>query len=397
MSTLYQELATLARTIPGAKAYHKDTRYPWVLTIDPDGHPKGGLQELWATEVRRNGKERQVRGIVHHTPSLGRTSGVAALLPHDGLGYVFGWADEASKPDRVAQAHQAWADLVRAWASDVGQADPVAQSLLKFLDHVGETAPPSQWTSKDLVLLQVGDILAHEAPTIVNFWTSHVEEAKSGGQQGTCLVCGNTGTLVDTMPQPVKGTLIPGGQTSGIAPISINENAYGYGLTTGLRHAPICTTCAQGIPAALNHLLSDQTRTEKSPGTATTWWVTGNNPWSPNPFLDDPTPDQIKALHEAAHRGIPAGQLEPERWNSLVLAANGPRMIVRGWMNLPLREAQQNLARWFDDTEIEPRFLDGRRYQPLSRLAMATGRHNRQENRYLFVSDKAGAPLPRGQ
>lgn len=390
MTTLFRELRAVAETIGDSKPYHQATRFPWALVLDLDGRPQGGLVPLWTTEELSNGKKRQVRGIEHHTPSLKRTSGVAALVPHDGIGYVLGWADEGSKPERVKKAHQAWADLVREWATEVGRSDPIAQAVLAFLSHAAEVPRPDEWHTKDLVLLQVGQTPAHLAPSLATFWTAHVEGAKSGGQQGICLVCGMSGVLVDTMPQPVKGTLVPGGQSSGIAPISINETAFGFGLTTGLRHVPLCTACAQAIPTALNRLLSDGTRTERTTDTATTWWITGDSMWTPKPFLDDPIPREVKALMQSVRRGLPESAAKAEHWNSVVLSANGPRLIVRDWTSVPLLEVQANIAAWFDDTETEPGRLDGRRYHSLDWLSMATGRHDRQKNRYFSLSDKKG-------
>lgn len=390
MTTLYLELRTLGEQIPDAKAYHQNTKFVWLLSLNASGQPQGVLQPLEATQTGRNGKTRVVRGVSHFTPSLKRTAGVSPLLPHDGIGYVLGWSDPASKPDRVAQCHRAWASLVRSWATDTGAADPIAQALLSFLNHAQAVPRPDEWTSKDNVLIQVEGINAHEAATLVPFWTNHVEGAKSGGSQGLCLVCGDRGTLVDTLPQPVQGPLIPGGQASGIAPISVNASAFGYNLSTGLSHTPVCTKCAQAIPAALNHLLSDSSRTHRGVTTTTTWWVTGDRPWDANPLLDDPQPQQIKALHDAVHTGSRARTVDMARWNGLVLGANGPRMIVHDWTNLPLITVQTNLLQWFHDIAITPRFLQGRTHLPLMSLAMATGRHDRQNNRYLFLSDKAG-------
>ncbi len=390
MTTLYQELRHLAETIDTAKPYHQTTRFPWLLSLDASGRPQGGLQPLWETQVGKNGKERQVRGVQHYTPSLKRTAGVSPIVPHDGIGYVLGWCDEASKPDRIAESHNQWAAMIRAWRSGSGAQDPIASALVQFLGHVGEVDKPDEWASKDAVLVQVDGVNAHLAASIIPFWTSRVEGAKSVGAQGECLVCGSVGSLVATLPQGVKGTLIPGGQTSGVAPISINAPAFGFNLTTGLAHVPICAACAQSIPVALNHLLSDETRTERSTNTATTWWITGDSPWNPNPLLNDPQPGDIKALQEAVHKGVRPKQVSPERWNGLVLAANGPRMIVKDWTSLPLSTVQQNVLDWFSDIEIDSRFIDDRRWPTLTRLAQVTGRHERQGNKYLFLGDRAG-------
>ena len=390
MTTLYQELRALGDALPDAKAYHQNTRFPWLLALDRAGRPLGPLQPLEETQTSKTGKARTVRGVSHFTPSLKRTAGVSPLLPHDGIGYVLGWCDSSSKPDRVAQSHDAWAALVRDWATTIGATDPIAQALLLFLGHTETVLRPAEWTSKDNVLIQIAGTNAHDAATLVPFWTRHVEGAKSAGGQGTCLVCGHAGVLVDTLPQPVQGPLIPGGQTSGIAPISVNSSAFGYNLSMGLAHTPICTNCARAIPAALNHLLSDSARTERGVTTATTWWVTGDQPWDANPLLDEPQPEQVKALHESVCGATLSKSVDMARWNGLVLAANGPRMIVRDWTNLPLIDVQRNVVQWFDDVHLVPRFLDGRPYTPLRVLAMATGRHDGQSNRYLFLSDKAG-------
>ena len=92
----------------------------------------------------------------------------------------------------------------------------------------------SRFSAKDGVLVTVDQSHAHLASSVIGFWSTYAAAKKGSGKLGLCLVCGRTGDLVDTLPQNVKGAYAPGGQSSGVAPISINKAPFGFQLETGL-------------------------------------------------------------------------------------------------------------------------------------------------------------------
>ena len=367
----------------------------WTLEIGSNGDAVApSLVHLTSTtKPDKRGNTKTVEGQSHITPVVDRTFGVSAFIPHDRLGHVLGWCDEESKPERIAASHAAYVGLIEQWANAEGANDPIARALQQFVrsDATRTIQQPDKWTSKDNVLLTVGGILAHRAVSLRTFWTRHVESVKGSGIIGECLICGRVGAVVDTLPQMVKGTLVPGGRAGGVAPISVNASAFGYGLTKGLAHVPICLACAQAVPAALNHLLSDEGRRKRTSSTATTWWIKGTTEFDPLDFLDQAKEGDIAGLIASVESAMPvAAQIDPSVFNGLVVSGNGPRMIINDWMSMPLRDLQANIARWFVDTETEPAWASESRYTPLWLLATSTGRFDSATSRYRQLGDTAG-------
>ena len=391
---MFSELVQYAAQLRSAPPYHQETRYLWSLEIGADGGAEAPrLVPLTHTVTDKRGNVRTVDGSTHLTPVIKRTAGVAPLIPHDGLGYVLGWCDQDSKPERVSKAHSEYVDLIEAWASSDGKDDPVAQALRRFVlsGAVIRVSQPEKWTSKDNVLITVDGLPAHHATSLRSFWTRHVEAEKGTGSTGECLICGKVGPVVDTLPQMVKGPLVPGGQSSGVAPISVNAEAFGYNLTIGLAHVPVCVTCARAIPAALNDLLADEGRSKRAASTVSTWWIKGGTVFDPLAFLDTADEHDVVALIESVESAKrSAVPVDTSMFNGLVVSGNGPRMVVHNWTSVPLAELQRSIARWFADTEMEPERSSDSRYVPLWRLATATGRFERQTSRYRPLGDPAG-------
>lgn len=394
MTGMYRELVRFAEGLPEDKPYHQETQYLWALGLDAEGRPCGAdLIPLTTIQMDRKGNPKVVPGVRHVTPTLKRTSGVDPLVPHDGLAYVLGWCDEKSQPGRVTEAHQAYVGLIQEWANNEGANDPVAKALLQFVsgDAINTIRRPEQWSSKDNLLIQVGPTLAHEARSLSRFWTRHVESSKASGARSACLICGHVGTLVDTLPQMIKGPLVPGGQSSGVAPISVNAAAFGFNLSTGLSHVPVCNECARAIPAAFNDLLGDGARRHRSESAATTWWIRGESQFDPLDAIEQANESDVVALIrsvESAHK-IQA-TIDGDQFNCLVVSGNGPRLIIRDWTSIPLHELRAHVAAWFTDTEMVPEWPNQSRFTPLWTLATATGRFDQKTSRYKWLGEKAG-------
>lgn len=407
MSTLYQALVryALANDLL-EKPYHSATRFLWQLDLKADGSLAS--HELMPLSTRRDigGKIREEAGRVAVVPRMNRTSGVAPMLGADDIAYVFGWVGEAPDPEdekstknyaKVALStrsrHEAWAQLTRDWAaSELASGDPVPAALIRFLDDgIDEVRRPIAWTPKDPVIIHVDGVAATKAQSASRFWTARVEAAKGSSREAMCLICGRIGAVVDSFPQQVKGPLIPGGQTSGVAPVSINEAVYGYGMRRGLDHVPICLTCAQAIPTSLNHLLADPSCTHRTPNAATTWWIEGEGGDDLFETLDSADPLAVSALIQKVENGLGTElTLDVDQFYAVTLEGNASRMVVRDWTHLPLPTLQANILAWFADGQVAPTWPDGRLYYPLWMLAEATGRYDHDKGRYLRPTDKGG-------
>ena len=407
MTTLFEALVKYASDHELLeKPYHAPARFLWQLDLNPDGSLASRELTPLSTPREVRGKIKEERGRIVTVPRMTRTSGVSPMLGADDIAYVLGWVQEA--PDQgdpaasraheksvrdARQRHEAWSALTRQWAASPAAAnDPIPHALATFLERgVDQVQRPAEWTSKDGVIIHVGLVPAPLADSASPFWTQHVEGTKGSSRAGLCLICGRSRACVDTFAQPVKGSLIPSGQTSGVAPVSVNEAVYGYGLRRGLEQVPICVACAQAIPTSLNHLLSDSTRAHRSSDAATTWWVDGVSDFN---ALDELSPAQDSAVAELIER-VHSGSgtrhsLDLDEFYSVTLEANAARMVVRDWTHLPLVTLQGNILAWFADGRVEPLWPQGRTYQPLWLLAAATGRYDADTGRYLRPAEKGG-------
>lgn len=409
MRTLFQALVRFAEAEGLVeKPHHGMAKFYWQLDLHPDGS-LASTELIPLTQDRQRGKTTGTDPYKElFVPRINRTRADEPMLGADDIAYVLGWPetlgqlpeeDEAAFQQRqikaVAQAiqrHKVWTEMIRDWAAyATTRRDPIPGAILRFLEeHSGEVLKPTEWGSKQGVIVRVGGQLATDSPTAVPYWTSRVEAKKASGPEGLCLVCGNTQPLVETFPTQITGPLLPNGQSSGVAPVSINEIAYGYGLRKGLGQVPICMACAVSIVASLNKLLSDDAHRSRTPEAATVWWVEAEEQRNPILIIEDPEPEDVRVLLDSVRTGSRPESLDLDEFHSLVLLGNASRMVVQGWTHLPIRDLQDNLAAWFSDIEIESPWATGKRFQPLWGLAQATGRYDNSANRYLRVSDSAG-------
>ncbi|MGI5951950.1 MAG: type I-C CRISPR-associated protein Cas8c/Csd1 [Brooklawnia sp.] len=410
MKGLYQSLvkfADLAGVV--GKPHHGLTKFEWQLELNADGS-LASPELIPLTSQRQVGRRvKELPYMEIYVPRTTRTRGVLPMLGADHIAYVLGWAQPPERaPDQseaewqeakdkeqvtVHKKHRAWVDLMSSWAEFAeAQGDFVPHAVVSFLrGYKDQVQRPEKWTSKDGVYLRVDGRPVVEAPSAVAFWTKTVDSKKATGAEGLCLVCSEFRPLVDTFPTQIKGPLLPNGQSSGVAPVSVNEIAYGYGLTKGLGQVPVCMDCSLAIVAALNHLLDAEEHRSRTPDSATIWWIEEAEQHNPALILDEARPEDISSLLNSVQQAKPlTATLDLKEFHSLILQGNASRMIVRDWTHMPIRALQQNIADWFLDTEVQPLSLTGRSYQPLWLLAMCTGRFDAGSGKYFAITDSVG-------
>ncbi len=97
---------------------------------------------------------------------------------------------------------------------------------------------------------------AHEVEDLRAVWLRHLAEADA--VTGQCLTSGAHNVPIARIHPSIKG--VPGGQTTGMALVSFNLDAFtSYGKTQNL-NAPIGEEAAFGYTTALNHLLRPESR-----------------------------------------------------------------------------------------------------------------------------------------
>jgi len=140
--------------------------------------------------------------------------------------------------------------------------------------------------------------------------------------------------------------------------------------------------------SALNALLADGPSRYRTADSVLTWWLRDGGKLPLYDWLNDPAPEQVtallKELHEPRRTGVP-GKIDPAAFCAVTLSVNQSRVVVRDWLEVPLRDLQARIGLWYTDHRVVDLWQDAPRVVPLWLLAAATGRwgaENGQE-RYL--------------
>jgi CRISPR-associated protein Csd1 len=386
---LLNRLVELARRPGSAVPFHRDREFRWQLNLTATGELEAStLRPLQDPDVTG-----RPRGVSHPVPTMVRTVGVAANLAADDAQYVLGWADEDSKPTRVAQCHAAFVDLTQRWAdSDHGRVDPTAQAVVAFYRDGGaqQVERPEGCTAKSGVLIWVAGVPAYRSPSVAPFWAEEVARRKgSAAGEGLCLVCGRIGPLLNTLPGKVPSRLVPGA-TNDTALISINEPVFGYDLNTQLGASPVCINCGESVTAGLVHALSpERSSTYGGQDSRLAWWTTGESGTDPMAWLQEPSEEQVAALLGSPHRGRIDDTVRSEKFCALTVGGNVARVMVRDWLEMPIEQLKSNVAEWFADHEMDSTRADGPAFHGLGQFTRVSGRWMRDRKQYADFGAKA--------
>lgn len=388
---------------------------PFVIVLDRGGR-------FIDIEDTRDGNNKRDKGRLFVVPQgVKRTSGVAANLLWDGLGYVLGVVSEtrAAKLDatklekereRTREAHRAFIQHIR----DVFPApidDEGVRAALAFLERgdFSEAFAHPLWPELNKTTESLGFRLDGDLQLICQ--REAVRQAVVATERDTttvrnrCLVSGDLDAIARLHPA-IKG--VRGAQSSGANLFSFNfAAACSYGKEQG-QNAPVGEYAAFAYTTALNHLLRPDSRQKLLVGQDTfVFWADKPDPaeelfaaWlQPDP--DDPARgvEAVKALYEAPKTGVRPLDEDETRFFVLGLAPNNARLAVRLWNASTVRELAANIRRHFDDLAIvrSPRDLE---YLPLWRLLVATAAQSKSENISPLLAGEtlqailAGTPYP---
>ena len=254
-----------------------------------------------------------------------------------------------SGANRAQECHQSYVQLVQQCATETG--DPDVLAVLNFLlaDPLKQVNPDHSFDPSAIITFRVDDRVTIDRPAVQQFWAAMNAAAPESSQTMQCLVCGNTGPVLDRLQTKIKG--IPGGQTAGTSMISANSVAFeSYGLHA-LRVAPTCPGCGEGITRGFNELLSgEQSRFIAGNGVFVLWAKEGPEFDLLN-ALDAPSPSQVHTLVDMVRAGQWT-EADHRPFYSLALSATGGRAVVRDWLDTTVRSAREHLATWFQRQRI---------------------------------------------
>jgi CRISPR-associated protein Csd1 len=372
----------------------------YQVELDKDGHLLG-IVDL-SDPGRPGGKQ----GLRRLTPTLTKTSGVRAKLLADTAEYALGIARDPAKQLRVNDSHKSFKDLVARCGDQTG--DPTVRAVQTFLELLDPAALelPDNFDAGGVVSFRVDGVDPVDLPAVREFWAANAlggmsSESAQGDPPSLmqCLVCGRDRPALERLPLKIKG--IPNGQTSGLAIISANADAFlSYGLEAS-QIAPTCLECCESFSNGLNDLLRKRETSLRVGSLAYVFWTREEPSFSFADLLSQPDPTQVRAMLDAARSGKRATtEVDATPFYAAALSASGARVVVRDWLDTTVERARANLARYFRLQEIVDQTGEPGRPMGIYALGAATVRDpgkglSPETPKALLRLALAGGRLPR--
>ncbi len=370
--------------------------YGFILEVEPDGS-SAALSSVHAEDAKG-----ALKLIPSMTPTMTRSNNPPPILACDGWPYVLGPAafdmggwfeDDSPSVQKVRREAPGKYHAFRAQLASYGSTsgDPACLAYEQWceLGQPGLVAGLRRLSDAARKRLAVGDPVAiqvrgatngpvHTHATALHFWGEKVTQLKSSsGKTGICLACGETGPLLDTLPQPLLGRYIPGTDTAQIALMSANFQAVGRTHSgSASPTAALCADCGSRAVANFNRLAADPGHCFRDPGDseATLWFSTGaDNADEEVGALVDPSPEIVTRLLTAprdADLAAASGYLQATL-NTISFSGNIARLVPRSISRTPISEVRASVRAWFRDSAT----LRGgdKGWFRLTSLAAATG------------------------
>ena len=323
-----------------------------------------------------------------------------AMLLVDDLRYLAVFQpDSPERPgDSPDHRHEGYLALLRRW-KDSAPEDPVPRAVVTFFEqqHHRRLKVPEKAKPTDVAAIMVDGEWAHDRESTISLWGTVARDRKASGGTGICLVCGQPGSLLETFPEAVKSGAIPAGSGRGrdAQLVSVNKPAQGRGGIIQLGSAPVCDRCGPAAMSALNALLADRNHRFRTSDSVLTWWLREGGGFPEVAWIDEPQADEvgklIRTLNEPRSAAAVSG-IRPADFYAVTLSVNQSRVVVRDWLEVPVSDVRQRIARWFADHQTADLWEDDPQVVPLWLLAVSTGRWGSEngQNRYL------GAGVPDG-
>jgi CRISPR-associated protein Csd1 len=355
--------------------------------------PDGQFIEIIPTEKKDTIAEDLVR-----TENKGRTSNVLARLVLDNEKYVLG-LPEGSRTT----------DCMKAYLKKLHQYENVTviKPVLNFYENNKEQGlklarnafrcglESKQFKSGTNLSFLIrkkgsGDIVSHTDADLIDAIKKRYDENErrlKGSSNDACSVCGKHsyrarnlathGTIDGVLPRNTLGNYL----------ISYEGDAFAsYGLE-GNDNSLVCTHCAKAYVEAMNWLLAPRSwaptekkgklrpvytnRKDISDDTSVIFWLKKARKVDFLEMLENPSEETVLALFNSVYKGKQSGHIKSDTFYSMTLSGVAARIAVRDWIQTSLQHLQENLARWFQDTEL---LHYGDRFFPFWMLVKSTGR-----------------------
>lgn len=188
-----------------------------------------------------------------------------------------------------------------------------------------------------------------------------------------CSLCGKSDYPVADIPHGMIKR-VPGGQSSGCALVSYNEDAFESYELKGNDNSSICINCARTYVEGLNWILSNgnqvkiidkkgkerevfryTNRKNFGSDTAMIFWTRENRHVDEIDQLETPDPQSVAKLIDSVVSGSDKinRHIETDAFYSCALSGTAARIAVRDWIQTSLLDFRKAIARWFQDIAIE--------------------------------------------
>lgn len=370
---ILQRLCEFAECIPDLPpSMYSALAFKWQVELDENGNYQG------ITPLSDGTKKN--KGLSILAPNVKRSGTKAPpLLLADNAKYVLGIGSERPEDSRHFMEFR---KLVEQCAEATGEI-PV-QAVARFLvAHQENPVHPDQPVeAADNVIFRVSNIRPTDLPSVRRFWVSH--NAPKGDDHMQCIVCGKTGPVDRVSPVAIKG--IPGGQTSGMALVSANKNAFeSYGAEQAFI-APTCRSCGEAYANAINYMIRSEHHHVNVGPAVFLFWTVGGDDFDVPLFLGQPRPEHVKELITSYRTGKERRSVESSAFYALSLSASASRVVIRDWLSTTVPEVQTNLTRWFGLQRIVDSW--GAEGRPFGVYGLAA-------SLYLKPNDQMAADIPR--
>ncbi|MBM3328909.1 MAG: type I-C CRISPR-associated protein Cas8c/Csd1 [Calditrichaeota bacterium] len=366
---ILKKLKEFAGRVELAQSGYAPMSIAWVLDLDA----KGNLLSVIPTTNKEN-----PRGIVRMTPNPNltgkRANAIKPGLFADTAEYVLSKVSDArkDKEDRIAEMHCAFKEAVVTCAASVDHSS--VRGVAKFYERDDNLTHPDLKPIEGghNVTFKVNGVFPIELAAVREYWIASQGAAmlERSDKRGICSVCGQADrSLLLNIPVPLKR--VPGGQPSGVALVSFNDDAFeSFGLQRA-QNAPICLDCAETTHNAINHLISTAQHNFRLGSKAVfLYWTRDDDPFDLNRLFDQPTEADVGVLFESAYRGRGGHSvtMHADQFYCFALTGSGGRAVVKNWIEASLPSVKTSLARYFKAQEIT-----GGREQPWHKLIALAG------------------------
>lgn len=307
-----------------------------------------------------------------------RTSGIKSNFLWDKTAYVLGV--ESNKDKATAKEHPfvlsektfaAFKKYHLKHLTDIE--DQGLQAIVKFLNNwqpaqFAQSICPLKLLDSNIVFKLDGEQqLIHQRPAAQQLWETLLDD--NNAEQGICLITGEKAPIARLHPA-IKGVL--GGQSSGGAIISFNQEAFSSFNKTQGDNAPVSEQAAFAYTTALNYLLRRENRHCLTIGdTSTVFWAEAENSeqaafaeeimWGSlePPADDEQESSKIFNILDQVRKGRPLPEIDPKlsaktQFFILGLAPNASRISIRFWLKTDFGRLAKNLANHWADLALEP-------------------------------------------